>query len=620
MAVRVELDYVARIDRFKSEISKIPGITETQVGRAAKAFEAGLKKMEADTGKASRGMRQSLDLLGLDKLGERMIQAGQAVWNMTDAIMQSRLEVSNFAAGTGLTVDQVDNLMDATKRSGVEWEKLDGYLRKVQRQGGDVEEALATIGVKMEGLDAITGQFGGDTGPKAIAAAEQWRSATENLNGALEKAQSDLVGLLNLGPKVDAFALGFVYSWNVAANTLDLMTTNAAYALKALDALRSGDTKGATEAFESIKSGGEFFAEVADESNKATQSWVDATSALDKLGAEIDEEKLRTNEYAQARKEANAEDRAAAKVDTDLERVIGSLNDELAKSLDPLAQVDYEYQKQLDAINALIQAGGDLEKAEQAAVLAEQVRAEARSEVLAEQREDEAKAWQAALDDFTAIQDAEQAKMEETARLAEKLSQDRIGWELASAGAGIDAVAALAEAVQDGQKKQSKAYKAAALVAYAANKASALLSIGMNTAEAVTKAIALFGPPPSPPGIAAMTSAYVIGGLQAAAVLATDPPEFPAGGMVRPPSPDHYSVGVEPGEAVLSRQGVRSVGGEQGVAAANSGQAGGPVTIPIVFRGRVIDRIISETVRNPGSRTSTSLGLGGAVGVVDYYR
>lgn len=57
----------------------------------------------------------------------------------------------------------------------------------------------------------------------------------------------------------------------------------------------------------------------------------------------------------------------------------------------------------------------------------------------------------------------------------------------------------------------------------------ALVSIALNTAIAVLKGIAQFGPPPSPAGIAAIASALVTGGLQAATVAATPIPKFKDG-------------------------------------------------------------------------------------------
>lgn len=53
------------------------------------------------------------------------------------------------------------------------------------------------------------------------------------------------------------------------------------------------------------------------------------------------------------------------------------------------------------------------------------------------------------------------------------------------------------------------------------NKAIQIASAAVNTAAAILKAIAMFGPPPSPAGIAAITSAGIIGAAQVATIAAT---------------------------------------------------------------------------------------------------
>jgi TP901 family phage tail tape measure protein len=58
------------------------------------------------------------------------------------------------------------------------------------------------------------------------------------------------------------------------------------------------------------------------------------------------------------------------------------------------------------------------------------------------------------------------------------------------------------------------------------------LEILMNTATAITKAIAMFGPPPSPAGIAGIAAAGITGGLQLATVASAQP-QFGDGGIFR---------------------------------------------------------------------------------------
>lgn len=65
-----------------------------------------------------------------------------------------------------------------------------------------------------------------------------------------------------------------------------------------------------------------------------------------------------------------------------------------------------------------------------------------------------------------------------------------------------------------------------------ANKKQALFNIAINTAQAILQAIAQFGPPPSPLGIAGIAAAGLIGVTQAAAVVSAPLPAFEDGGTV----------------------------------------------------------------------------------------
>lgn len=65
--------------------------------------------------------------------------------------------------------------------------------------------------------------------------------------------------------------------------------------------------------------------------------------------------------------------------------------------------------------------------------------------------------------------------------------------------------------------------------AAAAEKASAVFSIGLNTAMAIMQAIAQFGPPPSPMGIAGIAIASALGATQLAIALAKPLPKYAKG-------------------------------------------------------------------------------------------
>jgi len=183
------------------------------------------------------------------------------------------------------------------------------------------------------------------------------------------------------------------------------------------------------------------------------------------------------------------------------------------------------------------------------------------------------------------------ARLEQIA--AEKAAQSDY-WQ-STATAGISAAATLAQAVSDGAADGSKAQKDAAMVAFRINQAGALASIGVNTAEAASKAIALFGPPPSPLGIAGIVAATAIGLTQAAAVAAQPPPSFHTGGVIasQPLAPDETMIRARKGEEIRTRQ-------EQG--------GGAGVTVQMVYQHRVFDTFVADNLKQTGSPLRREIG------------
>ncbi len=79
------------------------------------------------------------------------------------------------------------------------------------------------------------------------------------------------------------------------------------------------------------------------------------------------------------------------------------------------------------------------------------------------------------------------------------------------------------------------------------NKKFALMNIALDTAQAILRGIAQFGPPPSPAGIAAIVAATITGGLQAAIVASTPIPKFKDGVL------DLKGKGTGTSDSILAR-------------------------------------------------------------------
>lgn len=123
----------------------------------------------------------------------------------------------------------------------------------------------------------------------------------------------------------------------------------------------------------------------------------------------------------------------------------------------------------------------------------------------------------------------------------------------------------------------------------------------INTAMAITQALANVAPPASYV-LAAVNGAM---GLAQTIAIAAQPTPFHSGGMVR----DEVMIRARAGEAVLSPQGVDSVGGPQAVADINAGQGrgGAPIVIVQKLDHQVFNAQVTRSLQRSGSSLSTAL-------------
>ncbi len=147
-----------------------------------------------------------------------------------------------------------------------------------------------------------------------------------------------------------------------------------------------------------------------------------------------------------------------------------------------------------------------------------------------------------------------------------------------------NASSTFASGISDLLAQQSEANakrdRALALRQFKASKAAAIAEATINGAVAITRALATLGPVAgalATAGISAATAAQV-------GVIAGQKPAFDRGGMIQGGRmADQVPINALPGEAVLSRQAVRAVGGQTGVDALNrgEGQNSAPIVLPV---------------------------------------
>ena len=177
---------------------------------------------------------------------------------------------------------------------------------------------------------------------------------------------------------------------------------------------------------------------------------------------------------------------------------------------------------------------------------------------------------------------------------------------LTAANSALDALGQVARmmAEREGQSK------AAASAWMGVEKASGVAAIGVNTAVAITKALAELGPVA---GAVAAGAIGLTGGVQAAAVLA-QPQSFHIG--TGSYSPDEGLAKLTRNEGVLTGPGVRAVGGEDAVRRANRGErvAQGPQVIVSVVGHRALEAVMSDAVGMRSSSIHRALKRGSRVG------
>ena len=159
-------------------------------------------------------------------------------------------------------------------------------------------------------------------------------------------------------------------------------------------------------------------------------------------------------------------------------------------------------------------------------------------------------------------------------------------------------------------EERSEAEREAALEAFHTNKALAVVSASLATALAVIQAVATA--PNIIAGIALAVVAGAMGAVSIAKIAAQQPPEFARGGVLRegdvPMVGGQVHTRMEPGEGVLTKQGLRNVGGARALEDLNAGRAGGGGGVVVMRVGpRTTEAIAVEQLRPRSGHLATAL-------------
>lgn len=159
-------------------------------------------------------------------------------------------------------------------------------------------------------------------------------------------------------------------------------------------------------------------------------------------------------------------------------------------------------------------------------------------------------------------------------------------------------------------EERSEAEREAALEAFHTQKALSIVSASLATALAVIQAVATA--PNIIAGIALAVVAGAMGAVSIAKIAAQQPPEFARGGVLRegdvPMVGGQVHTRMEPGEGVLTKQGLRNVGGARALEDLNAGRAGGGGGVVVMRVGpRTTEAIAVEQLRPRSGHLATAL-------------
>lgn len=197
----------------------------------------------------------------------------------------------------------------------------------------------------------------------------------------------------------------------------------------------------------------------------------------------------------------------------------------------------------------------------------------------------------------------------------------------ASRDAWLEASGDVAQGIQDvtdfiveSAKGGSKAQQQAALVAFRVNQVAGSASVGINTAVAITKALADLGPVG---GAVAGVGIAATGAAQVAAIWGQEPPQVKHGGGgihgAAYDAPDETNVRGLEGEFMLTRQGVRNAGGEEVVRSFNRNAGDGRSAGAQVLAVGLDHRFFNATVRRNIQQTNSPLRQAVASAAAGYY-
>lgn len=632
------LNIIADISDYQRRLSQIPGITDKQAAKAAERLEKRMSKAQekaARTAKraadrASSSWRDSFKGITLAITPQDVMSVARSLGELTKAAVDARNQLADAATRTGLTVETLAALRLAAEGSGLQFRELESSLNQFPKRLGDFARGTGEARVALDKLGFTTDDVLGPDGNlaasdevfrKVLTRLAEVDSQTERAAMATQifgEAGGKLLQALGDPDALDAYiakvALIDDRTRNAAdgsgewqRQTADLEALWRAFTGQLADAsAETGILDGVI--FAIISNMTVWSAVIAKVTDDVTRL---AWAAGHVMAGEFERAKEVAFETGITWEETGERIKKQLNAFYDADRAISGTSDrveELKKTLKELRDADSgedtggpptllsNPEKWADGIKEGVARGID-------GVMTLE-------EVQAWRAEQQSKRVAAQLADSQAQMQAEDEFREKMVANGERLDQEREQWwqqeqrrqqasrdmQLDVAQQAFDGVVAILQSLGAERKK-------AAIAAAIAERASAIFSIGVNTARSAMAAFATVQPT-IPAGTIAAGLVTAAGAAQAGAVAAQPMPKFHTGTSEVPAM-------LTAGEAVLNPRAAEMMGREN-IDAANRGlQAAQKPTVAVVhWNRRSLDRVVSETVRADGRLPRDIVALG----------
>ncbi len=653
----VDINFRANIKDLTTQLGKLDGITAGEAKKMVIALEKQMKAAEAASKKAAKGSaggwKDSLAKIGKSAGFGDLIEKFGAMGSGAEGLAASAGVASGAIAGIAVAgVAAAVGVYKLTRAGRDALDALDAIGQGdlvTDAQRDQVEEANAALDAMGIAAQALTVSIASQLGPAVTDLATDLASFELFLKKVIDGFDTGALSIESFG---DILKVGALQPLRLAIDALDGLNGILGVSNPGIHAMAQ-----MIDGWSDSLASNAFATHADTEEQKALLAVT--TDAKPIVAAVV---KLRKDNSAAAKAEAAAikEATAAYKDEISALKELGMIGQKAAEdTLDPLAKLAVAYEEQMvlidqtkwkaieagekagnaeDAIaeatasataamadvtsryyrdrnDAIQQMAASAEAAEAAMMAADAAATEAFEKNQDTQAEAGAEKWQKIeaavgpyLDALGSIVDS----MGDLADLLQTLHQDKLD-------ADLDELASLRKKYKGSHKlmtaedkarkdflvadrdRQKKAIK----TAFAAKKAAGITGALIDGAEAVIKAFSMFGPPPSPPGIAAAAAAGIATGVSVATIAAQKPPTFHIGST----KPEGLA-NVAAGEGIVSRTGMAKPGAKQTVDALNGAPGsqgqGGQIIVPLYLNGRHIDTLVASAIKT-GAETRKAL-------------